>query len=515
MKCIKCNEELAEATSFCRHCGQDQNVARTESNEGETEFVSNDLNSENQFAGLNLEENATNSTNLANKNTSGNQFNNKKMYTIAGCIAGVCLVAGVAFATLMSNPKTVVSTAFYNTYSGIKSEHTKILEELEIYNHFKDFYTGGKYEIDFGDDYYEMKLVSDYKNKQLKASTEIYGIEGAIYFSEKYATFECDALRDVYGINFETFNSDIENFEVMPIDLPKNYELPIFKEVNNDISVEIEKIIKSHMIEFYKEVEVEEKGNTNVKSDGKTVSADVYSIEIPYNVLEDMLFDINKEVFKNKKVIEYFGENIEIYNDMLDAMSKYTYISRSSYLTDIDELEDIFEDVIEELVEILEDNVDSIEVAVYNKKIAEIIISENRNDLIIGFNTGKNILESIYLEDDYNEMNYSLVYEDDVLEFEFSVDDESISIEYDTSSKKNNFKIGIDGYYEKISVDTSTKNTVKISVDLYGEEFFINSVKNSLDKNWFDQSKDYENILEYSISDFEKEISKILMNSLW
>ena len=77
----------------------------------------------------------------------------------------------------------------------------------------------------------------------------------------------------------------------------------------------------------------------------------------------------------------------------------------------------------------------------------------------------------------------------------------------DSTRKNLTFSNGYSEYV--LSVDGSTKNALSISGEIDGVSFSIDSEKNNLDKNWFDQDDDFVNILLLDDDDFYSDIYSI------
>ncbi|MFI3200863.1 MAG: zinc ribbon domain-containing protein [Eubacteriales bacterium] len=506
MNCIKCNQELEENVNFCQYCGQNQlDIPTNHEYSMQQEIVKTQNTMVNQET---KKEFAPFLQNLRN---------NPKAKKLMGCIIGVLVMLGIGIAWFLNTPKMVVLRAFNNTIDGIEKEMESIVNGLDVITHFENFYTGGNYKMEMEIDDLAFTMLSDYKNKQIQVDLDYYGFEIITQLSEQYFTVDLGGITGTYGIDFTTLVQDLEEFELLPIYLPDNYEFPLYQEVDTEMTEEVNDIVRLHFMEFLKNnMDIEKTGETMVESDGKNVKGTVFSLNLDEKMLERMLLDMTEEIFQNKKFVDYYEKDIEAYNDLLYALTDYIDISEADYLLDLQQMYELIEDMIYEITDAYGKHIESMEVVVHNQKIAKIQVKASGDEIFLTLNTGKNILDTISLGDnDLEVLQLSCTYEKGILDISMDTDILSYAIEYDTTRSRNN--VSITEYYynyenkNTFTIDTTTKNQVILDLEMEGVNFHLKSEKNSLDKNWFQQSSVFKNVFTLT----EYDIYALLFNMMY
>ncbi len=387
------------------------------------------------------------------------------------------LAVGFVVKGFFQSPKAKVTKALVSTIDQLEEETSEVNESLPVFEYFKDFYeeeySFQSHQTDIGCD---VEILCDYKNKSIKGIVDLMGLEINAQISDKYITLDNDMLDDVYGIQVDSLVEDLQKAGYLSSeyeDMASDLELKLFNRPGDAIK-EIQEIIKTELIASFKDLQVEEIDSEKIEVDGKTKKVDTYRIYLSREDFEKFTVNMIDNMFSNEVIIEKFMLNEE-------------------------ELEDYKTQVKEDIVEFIFENDAPAKlttiVSVENGKVVQIIDGQGEKEITMNFRNTKNLLQEVDIKTVDNELSFKTKLDDKHFELEYlNPNGGSMSLVYEFDKKEDNVKVN-DGYSDYIfTLDSTEKDKLRFAY----EGLEVESEKNNLPKDWFQQDSEFINILELS-----------------
>lgn len=405
-----------------------------------------------------------------------------------------------------------ISYAIANTFYEVYTDAKDIYSDVEVLSLFKDI-TKSQYNIYSPQSYItpEFNIVTDIPNQQILIDFEFAEIS-----ISNSAIIISNLLSKPYGFSIDTIVDDLK------INLPENSQVNLFDFFNTNLDMlnDFNLLLVKNMPAILNCFEYVEALPTRVTLANGTHDLATYSIVPNYENLEEVLINLNKDIFELKSIQDYLSSNLILTNsivnffkgisgvdlflnlDSFDFLDIFTSLSKSYSSTEniLIDLEQDLDNYIKSEISKFKRNNNKYSISLFNQKVVRLSkLTSDNLETIVKFNNLDNLLELITFTiiDNQNnlteEVNCSLTLEDDILYLNI-LDD--FVLEYKMLETKNNLLINYNQLSFPFSISINSKENIVLS--LGSQECIIK--KSNLDKSWF-KEQEYTNVFEMSSFD--------------
>ncbi len=414
-----------------------------------------------------------------------------KATAIVGGLLAVGVVVGVG-ATVLMPDQMKLSLALNATSKQLEKEGTKILENMPVYEFFKDWETA-PYSMEFRTTSpYDptVQVAWDWEKKQIKALAYDSDISFELWLSEQYSTIGCNQFSQDIGVENATLLRDLNNCPYLDVQINEAINVEIFQDTSA-YEEEMNRIITDYVTNLLSLSDVEKQSRAgSLKIDGSTVDTDAYTVSLTTRNFQTALDDLADDILASEAVMDYFEQWVLL-----------------SYIDDPYGTVDTHQMIRTGLYELMDEALYEFDMMGEMEFLAHVykgkFVGLTDTDEINGFSFGsvKNMLSEMVIFS-YNErLVLSVTEKDDLLTFTMTEPGgETMSVDYDYHGRRNNVLMRMYGETVGFTLDSTTKNQLTLSME---EEVTLVFTKDQLSSDWFDQSSDFARILTMSEGEVE------------
>ena len=327
MYCTNCGKEIPDDSVFCTFCGEkvEGGPVNTNKSSGMPKITVPKVN--------------------APKNV------NKKAVAVAGGVAAVVIVGGVAM-SLVSSPKAAVAKGLQKTWKAVCTEETGVGSYLGM-NDINKMIIDGKssqtisgdvsarlFGAQFGNAGFKLQLDREKDDKMLVSATgDFAGMDiGTISLYKDKKDIYAAALDFVDGsfhVNLKELENKLNDDEFLA-ELLADYNIYVQKDLDTDYEKFLEDVqstIKADMKPLYKNMEVKKSEKKSFSMDGKDKKCQGYDVTIKSDDIQKLVEDV-ADLYIDRCVSVVGDEGIgAVYirdkGDDMDAEELYSHVTES------------------------------------------------------------------------------------------------------------------------------------------------------------------------------------------
>lgn len=330
-----------------------------------------------------------------------------------------------------------------------------------------------------------MVVEMDYANGQTKTSLNISGApQMDFYIGRNASTLEIEDI--ILGVNHETLGTDLNNCPFFEFTVPNSLSFDPYSYQERYIEL-YEKILEVLIQDLMEEMEIEKISKTvTFTIDGDRESVDQYKVEIPSKSVKSAL----ETAVNSYMTAPVMQESLMIAYGM--------YGSHQSYDMFLMEVQSGLDMAIEEVVLSLE-SLDEpyLLFQIHRGKVVGISTADGVTG--VRLTSLKEMLDGVEIYHEDESISFSATEKNDLFTIEMGNESLMYTCTYDYLGSGNNVKFFQDGQ-EQFSFGMESINENSLLIQVEGEEILLE--KSSLSTGWYQQSPNYQNVLQMSETDY-------------